>query len=60
MDLIINSWDKEDEPTWVTSIPSLRRPELVKNFAMRVAKKLGIPYVEGIIKTEETDEQKKL
>lgn len=58
VDLIINSWDKEDEPTWVTSIPSLRRPELVKNFAMRVAKKLGIPYVEGIIKTEETDEQK--
>lgn len=58
VDLIINSWDKEDGPTWVTSIPSLRRPELVKNFAMRVAKKLGIPYIEGIIKTEETDEQK--
>ena len=36
----------------------LRRPELVKNLLMRVAKKLGIPYVEGIIKTEETDEQK--
>lgn len=58
VDLIKNKWDREIEPTWVTSVPSLRRPELVKSFAKRVADKLGIPYVEAIIKTEDTVEQK--
>lgn len=60
VDLIINSWEMINKPTWVTSIPSLRRPELVKNFAMRVANKLSIPYIEGIIKIIETDEQKNM
>lgn len=60
VNLIKNNWVKENEPTWVTSIPSLRRPELVKNFAMRVANKLNIPYREVITKTIETEEQKKM
>lgn len=60
VDLIVNSWDIENKVIWVTSIPSLRKPELVKNFAKRVAKKLGIPYIEAIIKIEETEEQKNM
>lgn len=60
VDLIINSWDMENKPTWVTSIPSLRRPELVKSFATRVAEKLGLPYIEAISKFEETEEQKNM
>lgn len=58
VDLIKNKWNKETEPTWVTSVPSLRRPELVKSFARRVAEKLGVPYIEAIIKTQDTKEQK--
>lgn len=60
VNLIKNNWIKENEPTWVTSIPSLRRPELVKSFAMRVAKKLNIPYKEVIVKKVETEEQKNM
>lgn len=58
VDLIKNRWVKEDEPTWVTSVPSLRRPELVRDFAQRVAKKLGLPYIDAIVKHTETEEQK--
>ncbi len=58
VDLIKNKWNKETEPTWVTSVPSLRRPELVKSFAKRVAEKLGVPYIEAIVKTQDTKEQK--
>ena len=35
---------------WVTNVPSLRRPELVKNFAMKTADKLGLPYADSIVK----------
>jgi ATP-dependent DNA helicase RecQ len=30
---------------WLTSIPSLTRPELVKNFAISVAERLDLPYL---------------
>lgn len=45
---------------WVTSIPSLRRPELVRNFAIKTANKLRIPYVDAIIKTSNGKCQKEL
>jgi len=57
-DLIKYKWEKENEPTWVTSVPSLRNPVLVKNFAQRLSEKLGIPYIEAIIKNQETKPQK--
>lgn len=56
--LMVNDWQMINKPNWVTSVPSLRRPELVKSFAKRLAKRLGIPYVEAIIKIEDTKEQK--
>lgn len=58
VELIKNNWDKESEPTWVTSIPSLRRPELVKSFAQRLAAKLGLPYYDVIKKKKDTPQQK--
>ncbi len=57
-DLIKYNWEKEQEPTWVTAVPSLRSPELVKNFAQRLSDKLGIPFVEAIIKSKEVSQQK--
>lgn len=50
----------ENKIEWVTGIPSLRRPELVKNFAIRTANKLGIPYADAIIKTKNGKCQKEL
>lgn len=45
---------------WVTSIPSLRRPELVKSFAMQLANQLRLPYVTSIVKTRDSRCQKEL
>jgi ATP-dependent DNA helicase RecQ len=45
-------------PGWVTAVPSLRHPELVPDFAERVARSLGLPFVSGLVKVRETAEQK--
>lgn len=45
-------------PTWVTAIPSLRRPNLVPDFAARLASALNLPYRQVIHKTTECPEQK--
>ena len=42
----------------VTSVPSLRRPLLVRDFAERVAAKLGLVYIDSITKVTDTPEQK--
>src|SRR5262249_54801016 len=34
----------ESPPKWVTSVPSLRRPRLVSDFAERLAAALKLPY----------------
>ena len=57
-ELIKETWGHYGKPEWVTSVPSLRRPELVRDFAMKVAERLGLPYVDAIIKTRETEQQK--
>lgn len=49
-DLIKNHWNRESEPKWITSIPSLRNPELVRSFAQRLSTKLGLPYYDVISK----------
>lgn len=58
VDLIKNHWEKDSKPKWITSIPSIRRPELVKSFAQRVAQKLGLPYLDVIQKVKNTPQQK--
>lgn len=43
---------------WVCYVPSLRRPELVRDFAMRLAEKLGLPLEDAIRKTSMGVQQK--
>jgi len=50
----------EKDITWITSVPSLRHPELVKDFAIRLANKVNLPYYECIIKTKNAIQQKEL
>lgn len=57
-DLIVNRWKPDPMPTWVTCVPSLRKKTLVKNFADELADLLGLPFVDCIRKTRETDLQK--
>lgn len=50
----------ENNIQWVTSIPSKRRPELVKNFAVKLSEKLNLIYVETIKKIQDARSQKEL
>jgi ATP-dependent DNA helicase RecQ len=56
--LIIQNWSPAPFPTWMTAIPSHRHPILVSDFAKRLVKKLGIPFILALIRTGEPLEQK--
>lgn len=55
---MIRHWQPNPQPTWVTCIPSLRHPNLVPDFAKRLAEMLGLPFYPIIEKVRETPEQK--
>lgn len=57
---MIREFAPEPFPTWVTNIPSGNHPELVPNFASRVADELGIPYRAVILKARENRPQKEM
>jgi ATP-dependent DNA helicase RecQ len=44
----------------VTAVPSLRRPELVPDFAERLAAALELPYAAAVRQTRETREQSRM
>ncbi len=41
---MIRQWNPDPTPEWVTCIPSLKRPELMPDFARRLAGALGLPF----------------
>ena len=55
---MIQEWNPQPSPTWMTCVPSLRHPELVPNFAQRLAAALGLPFHMVIAKTDARPEQK--
>lgn len=55
---MIKEWNPQPSPTWVTCVPSLRHPELVPNFAQRLAAALGLPFHMVIAKKDARPEQK--
>ena len=55
---MVREWNPQPKPTWVTCVPSLRHPELVPNFAQRLAAALGLPFHMVIAKTDHRPEQK--
>jgi ATP-dependent DNA helicase RecQ len=55
---MFREWNPQPSPTWVTCVPSLRHPELVPNFAQRLAAALGLPFHRVIAKTDARPEQK--
>ncbi len=48
----------DNPPTWVTAVPSLRRPVLVPDFAERLAQTLGLEYRNVVSNICEQPEQK--
>lgn len=57
---MIQEWNPQPYPTWVTCVPSLRHPDLVPNFAQRLADRLGLPFHSVFKKIASTPEQKKM
>ena len=44
---LVRTWRPHPRPTWVTAVPSLRRPDTVAALAAGVAAKLGLRYAPG-------------
>ena len=57
-DLILQHWQPQPAPEWVTAAPSLHHPNLVPDFAQRLATRLGLPFHPVLHKPRATLEQK--
>lgn len=55
---LFHRWNPHPAPRWVTCIPSLRRPELVPDFAKRLAEALNLPFRPLLVRIENRPEQK--
>jgi len=54
---LIERWSPDPKPEWATCIQSHRHPELVPDFARRLADRLGIPFVPVLETIGEPPEQ---
>jgi ATP-dependent DNA helicase RecQ len=55
---LVREWNPQPAPAWVTSVPSLRHPDLVPDFARRLAAALNLPFDVVLEKTDNRPEQK--
>ena len=55
---LVREWAPSPGPAWVAPVPSLRRPELVPEFAHRLAEALGLPCQRVLERTQGHPEQK--
>lgn len=55
---MIGEWNPQPTPAWVSCVPSLRHPDLVPNFAQRLATALNLPFYQLLQKTDSRPEQK--
>lgn len=57
-EMIEDDWEMEPFPEWVTAVPSLKSPTLVPGFAAKLARRLGLPYRQVLVKVKDTPAQK--
>ena len=55
---LVQSWSPRPAPKWVTCNPSDSTPSPVPDFAMRLAKRLGLPFRHSLQKSRATAEQR--
>lgn len=55
---LVQDWNPLPRPTWVTAIPSRRHPDLVPDFARRLAERLGLSFQAVLARTDDRPEQK--
>jgi ATP-dependent DNA helicase RecQ len=56
--LVREQWRPEPPPQWITAVPSVARPELVRDFAAQLAERLGLPFLSAIVRRRPTEPQK--
>jgi len=57
---MVRSWAPQPPPAWLTCIPSRRHPNLVPDFARRLATALNLPFHLALEKTDDRPAQKKM
>ncbi len=57
-EMVRDRWQPEPGPAWVTCVPSRRHPELVPDFARRLADRLGLRFVSAVTKVRDNQPQK--
>ncbi len=57
-EMVRGRWRPMPGPAWITCVPSRNRPELVPDFAARLAEKLGLPFLPLVEKAEDNEPQK--
>lgn len=57
-ELLERRWQPDPSPEWVTCVPSLNHPDLVPDFAARLAARLRLPFHGVIQKVRANDPQK--
>jgi ATP-dependent DNA helicase RecQ len=55
---LVNEWNPQPAPAWVTCVPSRRHPGLVPDFTTRLADAIKLPFVAALVKTDDRPEQK--
>jgi ATP-dependent DNA helicase RecQ len=57
---LVRTWAPQPAPAWVTCLPSRRHPELVPDFARRLAAALHLPFYPALEKTGDRPPQKQM
>ncbi|WP_374961131.1 RecQ family ATP-dependent DNA helicase [Spongiibacter tropicus] len=57
-EMIQQRWQPDPAPQWVCCVPSRNHPELVPDFARRLAARLGLPFVDAVGKVKDNQPQK--
>ncbi|HEJ9413854.1 TPA: RecQ family ATP-dependent DNA helicase [Proteus mirabilis] len=57
-EMIQQRWQPDPAPQWVCCVPSLNHPELVPDFARRLATRLDLPFVDAVSKVKDNQPQK--
>ena len=58
VEMITERWRPDPWPTWVTCVPSSRHPNLVPDYASRLAEALSLPFSPVVAKVKSNGAQK--
>lgn len=57
-EMVTERWQPNPPPSWVTCVPSRNHPELVPDFARRLADHIGAHFVPAVTKVRDNEPQK--